>query len=170
MNWSLNSDSKKIRIGAVYLSPEGSPFSSIELFDRLEYDILNFTSGNDSYLCLLGNFNASSGILSDFTDLVGNIADSLLDYESQFIFSKNILQELGFPFDPCSNDMRTNNFGFRLMELCKAFDVHVVNGRCGVDAFVGRTTCKGISLIDYVIMPSELFSLVRKFEVMDFYH
>lgn len=60
---NLNPDSKKIITGAVYLPPEGSPYSLTEIFERLEYDILNFTSDNDSNLCLLGDFNARSGIL-----------------------------------------------------------------------------------------------------------
>ena len=51
---------KKIFIGAVYLPPEGST----EFFDKLEYDVLNFTSESDSYLRLLGDFNARSSILS----------------------------------------------------------------------------------------------------------
>ena len=117
---NLNTNCKKILKGAVYLPPEGSPYSSIDLFDKLEYDILNFTSESDSHLCLLGDFNARSGTLSDFTDIDENIADSLLDYESQFILSKNNLQDLGFPIDRYSNDQQTNNFGFRLIELCKS--------------------------------------------------
>ena len=55
-----------------------------------------------------------------------------------------------------------------MIELCKSLDVHVANGRCGLDAFVGKTTCKGSSLIDYVIFSPELFPMVSKFEVMDF--
>ena len=116
-------------------------------------------------MCLLGDFNACSGTLSDFTDIDENIADSLLDYESQFILNKNNLQDLGFPIDRHLNDQQTNNFGFRLIELlCKSSDVHVANGRCGLNALVGKTTCKGISLIDYVILSPELFPIVRKFE------
>ena len=87
-------------------------------------------------MCLLGDFNSRSGTLSDFTDIDENIADSLLDYESQLILSKKNLQDLGFPIDRYSNDQQTNNFGFRLIELCKSLDVHVANGRCGLDALV----------------------------------
>lgn len=93
---NVNTNCKKIIIGAVYLPLEGSPYSSIELFDKLEYDILNFTSESESHLCLLGDFNARSGTLSDFTDMDENIADSLLSYESQLILSKNNLQDLDF--------------------------------------------------------------------------
>ena len=107
---NLSSVNKKILIGAVYLPPERSPYSSIECFDKLEYDILNFTSESDSYLCLLGDFNARSGILSDFTILNENISHHFLDYESKLILSKNNLQELGFPIDLYSNDLQTNNF------------------------------------------------------------
>ena len=53
---------------------------------------------------VLGDFNARSGILSDFTDIDESIANSLLDYESQLVLSKNNLQELRFPLDRYLND------------------------------------------------------------------
>ena len=82
-----------------YLPPEGSPYSSHEPFDKLEFDISNFTSDSDNDFCVIVDFKAQSGMLSDFTDLDENIAGSLLNYESQLILSKNNLQELGFPIE-----------------------------------------------------------------------
>ena len=54
------------------------------------------------------------------------------------------------------------------MELCKALDVHVAKSRCGFDAYIAKNTCRGVSLIDYVIMSTELCPFVSKFEVMNF--
>ena len=56
------------------------------------------------------------------------------------------------------------------MDLCKAPDVHIANGRCGIDAFRGKTTCKRTGLIDYIILSSELFPMVINFDVIDFDH
>ena len=79
---------------------------------------MNFASDSDNNLCVLIDFKAQSGMLPDFTDLDENIAGSHLNYESQLILSKNNLQELGFPIELYSIAKQTNNFEFRLMELC----------------------------------------------------
>lgn len=129
---------------------------------------MDFISEDNSYLCLLGDFSARSGTLSDFTELNKDISDNFLDYDSKFTLSKNNLLELGFPINRHSKDFQTNNFGFRLIDICRAFDIHIANGRCGLDAYVGNTTCKGVSLVDYLILSPELFPLVSKFEILDF--
>ena len=54
------------------------------------------------------------------------------------------------------------------MTLCKSFDIHVVNGRCGADSYIDRKTCKISSVIDYVFMSSELFPSIHYFEVLEF--
>ena len=52
--------------------------------------------------------------------------------------------------------------------LCKSFDIHIVNGRCGADSYIDRKTCKISSVIDYVIMSPELFPSIHYFEVLEF--
>lgn len=56
--------------GAVYIPPEGSPYSSVSIFDKLEQDIIKYCSDDKTYTCLMGDFNASSGLLSDFIILM----------------------------------------------------------------------------------------------------
>ena len=54
------------------------------------------------------------------------------------------------------------------MELCKSFDIHVVNGRVHADSFISRQTGKNSSVIDYVIMSPELFPSIHYYEVLEF--
>ena len=44
----------------------------------------------------------------------------------------------------------------------------IVNGRMGNDAQVGRPTFKNVSVVDYVICTTNMFSTIVNFEVDDF--
>ena len=92
-----------------------------------------------------------------------------MDFESKLILNKNNFKELGFPTERFSLEIsNTNNYGYRLMELCKSLDVHIVNGRFGAHSYILRQTCKNNSVIDYVIMSAELFPCIHSFEVLEF--
>ena len=52
--------------------------------------------------------------------------------------------------------------------MCKKLNVYIANSRLGSDIGIGRTTCKDISVIDYLLLSSKLFSLVDEFEILDF--
>ena len=58
---------KKVIFAVIYIPPEGSSYSSMQLFDNIENDILKFAS-DDTQVCLLGDLNAKSGSLSDFIE------------------------------------------------------------------------------------------------------
>ena len=51
-----------------------------------------------------------------------------------------------------SQDMATNNYGFRLLDFCKTVDVAIVNGRAGSDASIGKCPCKNVSVVDYALV------------------
>ena len=62
--------------------------------------------------------------------------------------------------------------GQKLLDLCHSSDLRIVNGRMGDDAGIGSMTflsANGESLIDYVIMSAELFSIIENFIVHEFY-
>ena len=67
-----------------------------------------------------------------------------------------------------SEDTATNNYGFRLLDFCKTVDVAIVNGRTGSDASIGKCTCKPVSVVDYVLVSSDLFHLISDLGVLDF--
>ncbi|CAC5388131.1 unnamed protein product [Mytilus coruscus] len=52
--------------------------------------------------------------------------------------------------------------------MCKKLNVYIANSRLGSDIGIGCTTCKNVSVIDYLLLTSELLSLVDEFEILDF--
>ena len=69
-------------------------------------------------------------------------------------------------FSECKQ--RTNNYGQRLIEMCKGLNTLIVNGRLGEDSSVGKCTWKNVAVDDYVISNPRLFPLLCKFKVCEF--
>ena len=70
-----------------------------------------------------------------------------------------------------SKDKTVNRFGYRLLDLCKATGLCIVNGRLYGDANNGAYTCmtaKGESLNDYLLTAYANFDLLTCFEVLQF--
>ena len=110
-------------MGAIYIPPEGYPYSSAGIFNKLEQDIMNVCA----FTFLM------RGLLSDFITIDEDIGDFALDFES-----KLILNEIGYPIDDTLQKFQTqHNYGYRLWELCKSLGIHGVNGRCGAHSYIG---------------------------------
>ena len=55
------------------------------------------------------------------------------------------------------------------LNLCKKkLNIYIANSRIGLDKGIGKRTCNNTSVIDYFLMSSKLFSLVKEFEIQDF--
>jgi hypothetical protein len=54
-----------ILFGAIYIPPESSKYSDIDFFDVIQEDILKYNAGKDYKICLLGDFNARTGVKDD---------------------------------------------------------------------------------------------------------
>ena len=80
------------------------------------------------------------------------------------------LDNMNIPENRVSFDNIVNNYGTRLLTLCKSLYMFIVNGRMGNDAQVGRPTCRNVSVVDYFICTPRLFSTIVNFEVEDFNH
>ena len=68
-------------------------------------------------------------------------------------------------------DRGTNRFGENLIELCKAVNMRIVNGRLHKDRSIGRMTCythNGESVVDYVLTSQTNFDIISDFEIGDF--
>lgn len=90
----LNTDTNnniKFVFGVVYIQPEGSSYGDIEIFDRLESDIVSFCTENTK-ICLVGDFNARTGLLSDYIDFSRIISDSMFDHLTKSAFNKANLE------------------------------------------------------------------------------
>jgi hypothetical protein len=152
--------------GFVYAPPEGSTvYKDVEerngIF-RLESYITSITESldEDVYLVCAGDFNARLGnrqdfIVNDDCDYLPYLSDSEYPVDTFNIARK-------------SKDSGENNFGTALLSLCCNLNMHVLNGRCGKDKHGELTflSHQGKSVVDYVVVSSELFRSVCDFEVM----
>ena len=154
--FGLNED---IYLGVTYIVPENSPIHSvydIDLFDRLEEDIMLYSTKGSVFVT--GDFNSRTGTKSDYVDNAYGRSDDEL----------NIVE---IPFIRASADKTTNRFGDRLLEMCKATNICIVNGRLYGDANVGTYTCmtaNGESLIDYLLTAYTNFNILTDFNVLHF--
>ncbi|CAG2250620.1 unnamed protein product [Mytilus edulis] len=162
-----------VLFGAVYIPPENSKYANTDAFEEIEIELLTFADKFDSYVSLIGDFNAKTGTRDDFIvpdeSLIGifelesddEILSYMLDYEQ--------LKLQNIPLSRMSEcHCNINNYGHKLLDMCKKTNVYIANSRLGSDIGIGRTTCKDISVIDYLLLSSKLFSLVDEFEILDF--
>ena len=79
------------------------------------------------------------------------------------------IEQLGFSKERHNSDQsRIDNYGRRLLELCKSCDLLIANGRLGLDRFLGGKTCKCTAVVDYVILSPRLFPYISEFEILPF--
>ena len=92
---------------------------------------------------------------------IGDVADALNDSKAELI-------SLGFTTERYNFDKHVNKNGSRLIDTCKNFDIHFINGRFGDDLNRGKLTCDNASSIDYAIASPSLFSKIVDFRVDTF--
>ena len=80
----------------------------------------------------------------------------------------NILEELNIPVNRTSQDIVKNQYGNRLLELCKCNDLFIVNGRIGGDKNIGKLTCKNSNIVDYVISSVDFLKCIVDMDVLEF--
>ena len=138
----------------VYLWGEGSPAYNhvdADFFDILETDISHFSESGSVFLC--GDFNSRVGLRNDFID---HDRATLLDdfyYVPDTFFRRN------------SCDHKCNNFGMKLLDLCKTTGMRIANGRIGETDMFTFVTRQGASVIDYVLCcENELYN-ISNFEI-----
>lgn len=154
----------------VYIPPEGSKYGNLDIFDKLENDIIDINSQYDNAsLLIFGDFNAKTGRLPDYTVFDEYIAENYIDTVSEENMTLNGMVNLGLPLERFSQDNNNiNNYGYRFLELCKSTGLLIANGRCGNDIHIGKNTCNDSSLLDYLLLSLNNFSNTKNFEVLDF--
>ena len=112
--------------GGIYVSPEGSRYCSLDCFDTLETDLIAFaTEHENADICLIGDFNARTSNLDDTLSIDENIFQNLNLYTD---IVDNSYKLNDFIPGRVSCDKKANNYGYRLIEFCKSFDIHILNG------------------------------------------
>ena len=46
--------------------------------------------------------------------------------------------------------------------------MYITAGIFGANKYIGKVTCKDTSLVDYFIVNSRVFSIIKEFEIIDF--
>jgi hypothetical protein len=136
-----------VYIGFVYIPPEGSRFYNNEMFDSVSESILNVLSKSD-YVMLMGDFNARTGLLNDYCTYDDyTVKEYGLDAAFPFESSPDyVLNSLNLPLKRCSKDLKVNNHGVKLIDLCRNLNMLICNGRIGSADNIGNNTCKDKSV------------------------
>ena len=154
-----------ILLGVVYVPPESSAYNDSDIFDKINFVIAELCSHfRVESVCLMGDFNARSGVLKDFIEP----DESLLQYNMlpDYITDSVLRITKGDGCERVSDDHRMNNHGYKLIELCRNQDLRIVNGRFGPSS--ACNTCKNASVVDYMIVSTDLFHGIKSFEVLAF--
>ena len=168
INRSLTNTEENLIFGVVYIPPENSRFLINDELMTLEMEITE-TCSKHKYIVLTGDFNARLSNLPDYTPRDTFLSD-LFDFDSQTEHFFNPVSELAnysVTCDRTSKDTKTNNNGFRLLEICKNNNLFLVNGRIGCDENVGNFTYRNVSVLDYSIVSLDMFEFYQDFEVVE---
>ena len=146
--------SQNIRVCAIYSQPVLSKYYRDSVWEDLELDITNFSSG-DTPLFIIGDMNGRTGERSDF--VCRN--DRFIDNIPSFLI-KN-------PRKSCDKIM--NKIGEHILGLCKSYDLQIANGRSQGD-FLGNFTHHnkntGQSVVDLALISDALFPFMDDFKVL----
>ncbi|CAG2217207.1 unnamed protein product [Mytilus edulis] len=165
---------KNLLLGCIYIPPENTKYASNDAFNDIETEMSDLIEKTNSYVSLVGDFNAKTKLLSDivipdsklFEILDDIVDDDVLSYVYDY---ENLLQN-DVPMKRYSTDISVpNNYGHKLIDFCKRNNLYIGNGRLpGKDFLIGEKTCKNVSLIDYILFSSHVFSLFKSFYVSEF--
>ena len=164
--FKVSSKSTDIIFGIVYIPPEGSPYLLPDTFDQVENEIRAF-SENFDHVCLIGDFNSRTSDEPEFLDIdVNDHEENFTEYIQDGLA---ILDSLHIDRYRKSMDVIKNRSGTKLLDICKANNMFIVNGRIGDDKIdKGKLTCKNTSVIDYFICAYGVLQFVHNFKVLDF--
>ena len=98
--------------------------------------------------------------------------DARIDTENDAIVPDKYDEELGIAFTalPPKNSVdkgETNIWGTKSLNLCKAFDMTILNGRKPGDLFGKYTSlnCNGRAVVDFGVVPVDWFDAILSFTV-----
>ncbi|CAG2234585.1 unnamed protein product [Mytilus edulis] len=154
-------------VGCVYLPPISSNYYKMYECD-IFYELINYVekySTESSKVFLLGDMNARTAIGNDFIkhdSLYGSIFD---DFNHIF----NYMSDNNLPVRR-NPDQGTNEYGTKLLNLCRSTGLRIVNGRHKDGTANDFTFCgsRGMSVVDYLIVPFDYFHIVEQFIVSNF--
>lgn len=150
-------------LGAAYIPCAASADSSENIFEEIFLDMVEIKSKYDAPIILMGDFNARTALIDDFLDLEDSTSgNELFENFTNFLDSLNLRKR--FNSDHTKYDIN----GKGLINLCRNFNLCIVNGRCGSDRGVGNPTCyKAVNgtVIDYMLVSDCLIPHLTDFNI-----
>ena len=154
---------KDIYIAFTYFPPYNSTFlkeHEVDLFTELEKQLSKYMSIGDIFI--FGDLNSRTKTLPDFIvddELHASVLDNGLEYKADNQLTERINPDQGH-----------NEYGLKLLSLCKSTGVRIVNGRHGEGHSNDFTFngARGLSTIDYLITTPDMFNFISKFIVCNF--
>jgi len=163
---------KDILIGSVYIPPERSRYSDIDMFTEIEEELVDICSQEDGTydVIIAGDFNAHFGTINENVNFeeLEEFEPNIVNAVHNILSDESSLEELGLSVNRNSEETSPhNNYGYRLIEMCKSLGLYVLNGRVGQDKQIGKVTCN--KCIDDVFMGNpRILSLTEDFYVDTF--
>ena len=152
-----------VYVAFVNIPPDGNTYYQyydVDLFLLLEEDVLFYR--DNGCVLVIGDLNSRSGTQTEYI-----INDSLNDGVRQHISHLLEYEDSTVRVPRNSEDKTVNNFGRRLLNLCRATNLVILNGRTISDS-AGSLTFQnhlGASVIDYAVADNRAFDVVTDFNV-----
>jgi hypothetical protein len=163
LNKSLFHLPQDVLFGTVYVPPENSKYCIGDPFNEIENELLDFST-NFENVCIIGDWNVRT--CEEYDYIITNF-DTFSDFLNDDNDGVQMLEELNVEILRKSMDNRKNNFGNRLLELCRCNNIFICNGRIGDDKGIGKFTSKNASVVDYAICSPLLFKIIDNFSVLE---
>ena len=165
---TLTGYDKDVIVGNVYIPPVGTRYENDAPLVEIKDEMVDISI--DNLICLTGDFNAHTKTTRDF--IVGNeFIMNQLEFDSEIsamLDDLGTLNVLGIQINRNNQDIQNvNPYGKSLLQLCKAHNLIIANGRVGNDRNGNYTTSEN-SVIDYVIGNPEIISYIHSFNVKPF--
>ena len=146
----FNGKPRMLYIGIVYVQPEDSTYQSgVDFFECLENELMSKMSRGNVILC--GDFNARTAELIDY----------VIDDETRNEFPPIVAHRH-------NHDKKINNYGKKLIDVCKHSGIQILNGRDIYSSDTGINTCvrhNGQSAVDYLIANPAAAQYISEFEI-----
>ena len=160
---------KDLYLFCCYMRPSTSTRNSfcdnLDVYDLLFNKITELRNENE--IIIVGDLNSRCSTLQDYivNDSCSNFdpVDDLV-YNSNCI-TQNDLIENNISFSRMNEDSKCNDFGYKLINLCKISGLLICNGRLPGDKFGSFTYFdkKGKSTVDFALISKGLLSLCNDF-------
>lgn len=130
-------------LGCVYIPPSNSKYSTSESFDEVENEMLNIKNIESLNCIIFGDFNAKTGSLPDYIIPDENLVD-IFEFNSDedilsYMFDYENLPRNSVPLHRVTScNCAPNNYGHKLLNVCKRNNMYIANSRVGNDRGIGK--------------------------------